>query len=162
MPASHPEPRPAPPSIAVVPPAVVPPARVRARRPRPATEALFDAVKDLLSSGSAPFKGTARRYSLCAADAEDAYQRSLEILITKAPTTERSELRPWLHTVIKHEALAIRRQRERLLAGGGEQPESRLEAAPGPEEGASERESGCVAQRRRWAISKRVRRNASC
>lgn len=106
----------------------------------PSTPALFEAVEDLLSSGSTPFKGTARRYSLCAADAEDAYQRSLEILITKAPTTERSELRPWLHTVIKHEALAIRRQRERLLAGGDEPPESRLEATPGPEEGAPERE----------------------
>ena len=100
----------------------------------------FEAAKDLLSAGSGSFKGTARRYSLCAADAEDAYQRSLEILITKAPTTERSELRPWLHTVIKHEALGIRRQRERLLAGGDGPPESALEPAPGPEEGAFERE----------------------
>lgn len=62
--------------------------------------------------------------------------------MTKAPTTERSELHPWLHTVIKHEALALRRQRERLLAGGdGEAPE-RLgtESARSAEEDASQRE----------------------
>ncbi len=56
---------------------------------------------------------TARRYSSSAADAEDAYQRGLEILLTKAPTTREQELVPWLKTVVKHEAFAIRRQRER-------------------------------------------------
>ena len=56
---------------------------------------------------------TARRYSATAEDAEDAYQRGLEILLTKAPTTDESELVPWLRTVIKHEAFALRRQRER-------------------------------------------------
>ena len=30
--------------------------------------------------------------------------------------TRRDELRPWLHTVIKHEALAVRRQRERSVS----------------------------------------------
>ena len=56
---------------------------------------------------------TARRYSATAEDAEDAYQRGLEILLTKAPTTDESELVPWLRTVIKHEAFALRRQRDR-------------------------------------------------
>ena len=56
---------------------------------------------------------TARRYSATPEDAEDAYQRGLEILLTKAPTTDESELMPWLRTVIKHEAFALRRQRER-------------------------------------------------
>jgi RNA polymerase sigma factor (sigma-70 family) len=56
---------------------------------------------------------TARRYSASADDAEDAYQRGLEILLTKAPTTREQELVPWLKTVVKHEAFAIRRQRER-------------------------------------------------
>jgi RNA polymerase sigma factor (sigma-70 family) len=87
------------------------------RRSRPDRNALFRAAIELASNGSSGFKATARRYSLCAADAEDAYQRGLEILITKAPTDERAELRPWLNTVIKHEALAIRRQRERTLTG---------------------------------------------
>ena len=39
----------------------------------------------------------ARRY---AATPEDAYQRGLEILLTKAPTTREGELVPWLKTVI--------------------------------------------------------------
>ena len=56
---------------------------------------------------------TARRYSATPEDAEDAYQRGLEILLTKAPTTDEDELVPWLRTVIKHEAFALRRQRER-------------------------------------------------
>src|SRR6188508_1975599 len=56
---------------------------------------------------------TARRYSATPEDAEDAYQRGLEILLTKAPSTRESELIPWLKTVVKHEAFALRRQRER-------------------------------------------------
>jgi len=60
-------------------------------------------------------KQTARRFSLCADDAEDAYQRAMEILLTKAPTDHPRELSRWTHTVIRHEALAIRRNRERLL-----------------------------------------------
>ncbi|MBN1528544.1 MAG: sigma-70 family RNA polymerase sigma factor [Thermoleophilaceae bacterium] len=56
---------------------------------------------------------TARRYSATPEDAEDAYQRGLEILLTKAPTTDEDELVPWLRTVVKHEAFALRRQRER-------------------------------------------------
>ncbi len=34
-------------------------------------------------------------------------------MLTKAPTTSADELVPWLKTVVKHEAFAIRRQRER-------------------------------------------------
>jgi DNA-directed RNA polymerase specialized sigma24 family protein len=102
-------------------------------------ERLFAAAVELVSSGSAAFKSTARRYSLCVQDAEDAYQRSLEILITKAPTDDRLELRPWLHTVVKHEALAVRRQRERLL-GGGELDESPVATMPGPEDDAAAHE----------------------
>lgn len=60
-------------------------------------------------------KRTARRYSLDAEDVEDAYQRALEIALTKAPTTDPGELIRWTQTVIKHEALAVRRKRERLL-----------------------------------------------
>ncbi len=60
---------------------------------------------------------TARRYSLCADDAEDALQRALEILLRKAPSDDPRELIKWMQTVVKHEALAIRRERERDLAG---------------------------------------------
>lgn len=60
---------------------------------------------------------TAVRYSLCADDADDALQRGLEILLRKAPTGDSRRLVKWMQTVVKHEALAIRRERERLLAG---------------------------------------------
>lgn len=60
---------------------------------------------------------TARRYSICADDAEDALQRGLEILLTKAPSEDPRELIRWTQTVVKHEALAVRRERERILSG---------------------------------------------
>ena len=111
-------------------------------RARPSAQQLFAAVVDLVSSGqsAAAFKRTARRYSLCPEDAEDAYQRALEILITKAPTDDPEQLRPWLQTVIKHEALAVRRQRERLLPAGEDPMPELAETSRGPDEEASERE----------------------
>ena len=69
---------------------------------------------------------SARRVSLCSDDAEDAMQRGLEILLIKAPTAEARRLLPWARTVIRNEALAIRKARERTLgrpgpaAGGGD------------------------------------------
>ncbi|MEZ5076209.1 MAG: sigma-70 family RNA polymerase sigma factor [Solirubrobacterales bacterium] len=60
---------------------------------------------------------TASRFSICADDAEDALQRALEILLRKAPSDDPRELIRWTQTVVKHEALAVRRERERILAG---------------------------------------------
>jgi RNA polymerase sigma factor (sigma-70 family) len=54
---------------------------------------------------------------MCADDADDALQRGLEILLRKAPTDDPRELIKWTQTVVKHEALAVRRERERILAG---------------------------------------------
>jgi len=65
----------------------------------------------------AALRRTARRHSLCAADADDALQRALEILLIKAPTDDPRELIRWTQTVVKHEALAVRRDRERILSG---------------------------------------------
>jgi RNA polymerase sigma factor (sigma-70 family) len=70
---------------------------------------------------------TARRYSLCADDADDALQRALEILLTKAPTDEPRELIRWTQTVVKHEALAVRRERERILSGPARAADSERE-----------------------------------
>ena len=67
----------------------------------------------LLSRHGAQILATARRYAATPEDAEDAYQRGVEILLTKAPSTREQELIPWLKTVVKHEAFALRRQRER-------------------------------------------------
>ncbi len=72
-----------------------------------------------MQSHDAVFRRTARRYSICADDAEDAYQRSLVILLTKAPPLGGDSLVRWMQTVTKREALAVRRQRERLLSGHG-------------------------------------------
>jgi RNA polymerase sigma factor (sigma-70 family) len=60
---------------------------------------------------------TARRYSLCADDADEALQRALEILLLKAPSDDQRELIRWTQTVVKHEALAVKRDRERILSG---------------------------------------------
>lgn len=59
---------------------------------------------------------TARRYSLCEDDAGEALQRALEILLRKAPKLGPEGLVKWTQTVVKHEALAIRAERERTLA----------------------------------------------
>jgi RNA polymerase sigma factor (sigma-70 family) len=73
------------------------------------------AASTLIETHDRVFRRTARRYSICADDAEDAYQRALEILLTKAPPIEGDSLVRWMQTVTKREALAVRRLRERLL-----------------------------------------------
>jgi RNA polymerase sigma factor (sigma-70 family) len=65
----------------------------------------------------ASLRRTARRFSLCEDDAEDALQRALEILLHKAPSEDPRELVRWTNTVVRHEALAVRRERERILSG---------------------------------------------
>lgn len=75
------------------------------------------AAVETYSRNESALRRTARRYSLCEDDAEDALQRGLEILLRKAPTDDPRELIKWTQTVVKHEALAVRRERERILAG---------------------------------------------
>ena len=74
---------------------------------RPNRAQIEHAALALLSRHSAGLLATARRYSASPEDAEDAYQRGVEILLTKAPTTTEAELLPWLKTVLKHEAFAV-------------------------------------------------------
>src|SRR3954447_13867772 len=74
---------------------------------RPSRAQIEPAALALLSRHSAGLLATARRYSVTPEDAEDAYQRGVEILLTKAPTTTEDELLPWLKTVVKHEAFAV-------------------------------------------------------
>lgn len=83
------------------------------RQGRPSRAEIDPAALELISRYGPQILAAARRYSLNPDDAEDAYQRGLEILLTKAPTTSEAELVPWLKTVVKHEAFAIRQQRER-------------------------------------------------
>lgn len=54
---------------------------------------------------------TAERHSLCADDAHDAYQRGLEIFVRRAATLDPDLVGRWLHVVVKHEAMEVRRGR---------------------------------------------------
>jgi RNA polymerase sigma factor (sigma-70 family) len=83
------------------------------RRTRPERGEIDEAALRLLARHGAQILATARRHAVTPEDAEDAYQRGIEILLTKAPSTSEDELIPWLKTVVKHEAWALRRQRER-------------------------------------------------
>ena len=74
-----------------------------------------EAAIDVISRHEGTLRRTARRYSICADDAEDAYQRALEILLTKAPPITGDSLIRWMQTVTKREALGVRRQRVRLI-----------------------------------------------
>ena len=108
------------------------------------------AAVEIVTRYEPALRRTARRYSLCADDAEDAFQRALEILLTKAPTTDPRELIRWTQTVTKHEALAVRRSREQAM---GRTPPVTGEGDPvdwvalipaegaGPEERAERREA---------------------
>jgi RNA polymerase sigma factor (sigma-70 family) len=64
--------------------------------------------------GSAPgLIRFAARYTRSLHDAEDAYQRAMEIALTRAPVTEQRRFMAWLHTVLRNEALAVARVRRR-------------------------------------------------
>jgi RNA polymerase sigma factor (sigma-70 family) len=105
------------------------------------------AAVEMIARYEAALRRTARRYSFDAEDADDAYQRALEIVLTKAPTTDLRELIRWTQTVTKHEALAVRQSREKLLGyqrpreGPAEDPMALIPArGDGPDEQVERRE----------------------
>jgi RNA polymerase sigma factor (sigma-70 family) len=59
----------------------------------------------------------AARYTRSLHDAEDAYQRTMEIALSRAPVTDTPRYMAWLHTVLRHEALAVARTRRRESPG---------------------------------------------
>lgn len=96
--------------------------QISAERQTPRPKSGDDATRkraavETYAQNEATLRRTARRYSLCADDVEEALQRSLEILLTKAPSADPRELIKWTQTVVKHEALGVRRERERILSG---------------------------------------------
>jgi RNA polymerase sigma factor (sigma-70 family) len=118
-------------------------------RQLPGEAARKRAAVELIRNSDRELRKTARRYSMCSEDADDAYQRGIEILLSKAPTTDPRQLLPWSRTVIKHEALAIRKTRERVLnqpvpASRDEEGEDWIQLIPwrgdGPDEQAVKRE----------------------
>lgn len=72
----------------------------------------------LLERFGAQMLATARRYSANPHDAEDAYQRATEILLTHDPAGTDEEVCRWLRTTVKHEALAIRSRQDRVVLTG--------------------------------------------
>jgi RNA polymerase sigma factor (sigma-70 family) len=116
---------------------------------RPTREQIEPAALELVERHSGQILATARRYSLSPEDAEDAYQRGLEILLVKAPSVHQHDLVPWLKTVVKHEAFAIRRQRLRTDLAGDRELASGV--APATDEQAEQHERlrlGAEAMRR--------------
>ena len=102
---------------------------------RPTRTEIEPAARALVERHSGQLIATARRYSLSAEDAEDAYQRGLEIMLTRAPSLSENELVPWLKTVVKHEAFTIRKQRQRAelpaegeFAAAGHEPPAHEQA----------------------------------
>jgi RNA polymerase sigma factor (sigma-70 family) len=85
------------------------------------------AAAEVVARYEPALRRTARRYSLSAEDAEDAFQRAMEILVLKAPTTDPTELVRWAQTVTKNEALAVRRCRKRSAAWLAKPPRGALE-----------------------------------
>lgn len=87
-------------------------------RPVVRSRAQADAlVLEVLREHAESLLRVARRHSLCADDAQDAYQRSVEIFLGHAASLEAEGAHRWLHTVLKHEAMRVRAQRVRSVAG---------------------------------------------
>ena len=92
----------------------------RARRPAVVNRGGIDPDRarvalELLEGNAAVLSRIARRHSLCREDADDALQRATLILLTKGPPIDPGRLIAWMAVVTKHEAIAVRRTRERLL-----------------------------------------------
>ena len=115
------------------------------------------------SASAREMLATARRYSQSPHDAEDAYQRAAEILLTHEPRGTDDELCRWLRTTVKHEALAIRRHRRRVVPAG--EPAERCPRprphSPRPTSAPSA-SSGCAWAPRRSVGSSRRRCAACC
>ena len=114
----------------------------------PETSARCRTAISLLASHAPAFRRTARRVSICPDDAEDALQRATVILLEKAPPHPPARLAAWMHLVTRREALAVRRERERIL--GGEVPASLPSGVPCPAERA-ERMERAIARARALA-----------
>jgi RNA polymerase sigma factor (sigma-70 family) len=80
----------------------------------------------LIEEYGASMLATARRWSATDEDAEDAFQRAAERALRNRPRGTPDELRAWLRTTVKNEALSIVRYRRRMVAGGT------AESLPGP------------------------------
>jgi RNA polymerase sigma factor (sigma-70 family) len=74
-----------------------------------------DRVTAVITANAASLLRIARLHSLCADDAQDAYQRALLIYLERVDRIDDATAGQWLRTVCKHEAMKIRDQRRRVL-----------------------------------------------
>jgi RNA polymerase sigma factor (sigma-70 family) len=81
----------------------------------PRTRAAEELVLRTIAEHADSLLRTARRHSICADDAQDAYQRAIEIFMAHAQRLDAGRAAGWLHVVVKREAQAIRRSRQKLL-----------------------------------------------
>ncbi|MBI5309843.1 MAG: sigma-70 family RNA polymerase sigma factor [Actinobacteria bacterium] len=96
--------------------------------PHISTSELNEVATELVLTHGAMILRDALKYSATADDADDAYQRALEILLTKAPSADPAELIPWLRTVVRNEALDIARSRKRTASDPIESLEDEVES----------------------------------
>jgi RNA polymerase sigma factor (sigma-70 family) len=115
-----------------------------------------DLVAETLAAHGASVLSLARRHSLCADDAQDAYQRGVELFLRRAGTVSPDRAASWLRTVVKREALDVRAARLRLV-GPHEADLDRAEARHLP--GAEERAIALDARARRAEALSRIKPN---
>jgi RNA polymerase sigma factor (sigma-70 family) len=94
---------------------LAPPVSLTARRRRRRGRDPHDLVVEVVAAHAEALLRTARRHSACAADAEDAYQRALEIFVRSAHRLDAATAHRWLHVVVKREAWAVAEARGRLV-----------------------------------------------
>ena len=80
-----------------------------------ADDSARELVLAVVGAHSGSLLALARRYSYCADDAHDAYQRALEIFLRRAGSVDPARAPAWLRTVVKHEAMAVRAARARIV-----------------------------------------------
>jgi len=116
-----------------------------------------------MAARGAEFAHTARRFSSCAEDAEDALGRAVEILLHKGPESEPRTLGSWMHVVTRREALEIGRRAAFLPAAAGPggsplEPDALPARGPGPEQELERRERVAEAARLLAALKPQERR----
>lgn len=74
-----------------------------------------DLVLKIVGSQAESLLRTAYHHSICEDDAHDAYQRSMEIFLRRAHTLDPENAHKWIHVVVKHEAMEVRRARSVAL-----------------------------------------------
>lgn len=120
---------------------------------------------ELLGARERSFRRTASRASLCADDAEDAFQRAVEILLRRGPLdADPAHLASWMHVVTRREALAVGRARRRSLgvgvarAQGGLEPDALPSGQAGPAAALEGRERAEAAAQRLGVLKPAERR----